>query len=108
MRRLDSIFDLRYGQSLELNALKQVSAPDGVNFVSRAMQNNGVTARVETDAPPANAGEISVALGGNGVLSSFVQPESFVCGRDVMILTARDPKMSLEEKLWWCRCIWEN
>lgn len=109
MRRLDSIFDIRYGQSLELNALKQVSAPDGVNFVSRAMRNNGVTARV---VPPnsnlGKAGEITVALSGNGVLSSFVQPEDFVTGFHVMILTARDPKMSLEEKLWWCRCIWEN
>ena len=93
MRRLDSIFDIRYGQSLELNALKQVSAPDGVNFVSRAMRNNGVTARV---VPPNNnlgkAGEITVALSGNGVLSSFVQPEDFVTGFHVMILTARAPR----------------
>lgn len=108
MRRLDEIFELRYGQSLELNALTQVEAPEGVNFVSRAMGNNGVTARVLTSATPAEAGEISVALGGNGVLSSFVQPEPFVCGRDVMILTAKDSAMSLTEKLWWCRCIWEN
>lgn len=108
MRRLDSIFHLRYGHSLELNALKQVPAPAGVNFVSRAMRNNGVTARVQTDVAPAAAGEISVALGGNGVLSSFVQPEPFVCGRDVMVLTAKDPAMTEVEKLWWCRCIWEN
>lgn len=108
MRRLDDVFDLRYGQSLELNALTQVDAPSGVNFVSRAMGDNGVTARVETSASPAEAGEISVALGGNGVLSSFVQPEPFVCGRDVMILAAKNPSMSLTEKLWWCRCIWEN
>lgn len=108
MRRLDEIFDLRYGHSLELNALKQVEAPAGVNFVSRAMRNNGVTARVHVDADYARPGEISVALGGNGVLSSFVQPEPFVCGRDVMILTAKDESMSLVERLWWCRCIWEN
>lgn len=108
MKRLDEIFNLRYGHSLELNRLQQVEPPDGVNFVSRAMRNNGVTARVLTPAPPANAGEISVALGGNGVLSAFVQPEDFVCGRDVMILTAKHSGMSLAEKLWWCRCIWEN
>lgn len=108
MRRLDDIFVLRYGQSLELNALKQVAAPAGVNFVSRAMRNNGVTARVLTSVEPAEAGCVSVALGGNGVLSSFVQPEPFVCGRDVMILTPKDPEMTLTEKLWWCRCIWEN
>jgi hypothetical protein len=108
MHRLDQLFDLRYGHSLELNALTQVEAPDGVNFVSRAMRNNGVTARVRTSVAPGLTGEITVALGGNGVLSSFVQPEPFVCGRDVMILSPKDPSMSLAEKVWWCRCIWQN
>ncbi|HCG2963721.1 TPA: restriction endonuclease subunit S [Corynebacterium striatum] len=108
MKRLDEIFDLRYGHSLELNRLTQVQAPEGVNFASRAMGNNGITARVLTDATPGRPGEITVALGGNGVLSSFVQPEPFVCGRDVMILTAKDRSMPLETKLWYCACIWEN
>lgn len=108
MRRLDTIFDVRYGHSLELNALTQVEAPDGVNFVSRAMGNNGVTARVAVDVAPASAGTISVALGGNGVLSSFVQPEPFVCGRDVAVLNPKQSSMPLTEKLWWCRVIWEN
>ena len=107
MKRLEELFDLRYGHSLELNALKQVAPPDGVNFVSRARGNNGVTARVLTLEVPGRPGEITVALGGN-VLSSFVQPEPFVCGRDVMILTAKDPNMTTLEKLWWCCCIWEN
>ena len=107
-QRLDSIFDLRYGHSLELNALEQVMPPNGVNFVSRAMGNNGVTARVLVDNEPAKAGEMSVALGGNGVLSTFVQPQPFVCGRDVMILTAKTLSMTLSEKMWWARCIWEN
>lgn len=104
---LDRIFDLRYGHSLELNALTRVEPPDGVNFVSRAMGNNGVTARVLVDVEPAKPGELSVALGG-GVLSTFVQPEPFVCGRDVMILRAKDPSMTVSEKLWWALCIWEN
>nr|WP_223875188.1 restriction endonuclease subunit S [Nanchangia anserum] len=104
---MDDIFDLRYGQSLELNSLTQVDAPDGVNFVSRARGNNGVTARVLPPGDVGRAGEITVALSG-GVLSSFVQPEDFVTGFHVMILTAKDPAMTLVEKLWWCRCIWEN
>jgi hypothetical protein len=107
-QRLDQVFELRYGHSLELNALTRVEAPEGVNFVSRAMGNNGVTARVSVDIEPAEPGELSVALGGNGVLSTFVQPEPFVCGRDVMILKAKNPSMTLPEKLWWARCIWEN
>lgn len=108
MKRLDEFFDLRYGHSLELNALAQVAPPAGVNFVSRAMGNNGVTAHVLTDEKPGQPGEITVALSGNGVLSSFVQPEPFVTGFHVMILTAKDPAMTTVEKLWWCRCIWEN
>lgn len=107
-QRLDAIFALRYGHSFELNGLKQVEAPCGVNFVSRAMGNNGVTARVAVDVTPAQAGELSVALSGNGVLSTFLQPEPFVCGYHVMILTARDPAMTTVEKLWWARCIWSN
>lgn len=108
MRRLDEIFDLRYGHSLELNGLTQVAAPEGVNFVSRAMGRNGVTARVLTTDTPGEPGELTVALSGNGVLSSFVQPEPFVTGFHVMILTAKNPEMTTTEKLWWCRCIWEN
>lgn len=107
-QRLDALFDLRYGHSLELNALTRVEAPAGVNFVSRAMGNNGVTARVESSIKPAAAGEMSVALGGNGVLSTFVQPEPFVCGRDVMILSPKQKNMTLQEKLWWAQCIWAN
>lgn len=106
--KLGDLFDPRYGHSLELNRLRQVEPPAGVNYVSRAMGNNGVTARVDVAAEPAMPGELSVALGGNGVLSTFVQPEPFVCGRDVMILRPRDPDMSLQEKLWWATCIWEN
>lgn len=109
-RRLDSLFDVRYGHSLELNALKRAEAPDGVNFVSRAMGNNGVTARVVTSIAEkdlGHAGELSVALGGNGILSTFLQPEPFVCGRDVAILRAIKP-MTDAEKLYWGRCIWHN
>lgn len=108
MARLDAIFELHYGQSLELNALTKVRRPDGVNFVGRAMGNNGVTARVATNVAPAAAGQISVALGGNGVLSTFLQPEPFVCGRDVMVLVPLDPLMSVPEKMFWARCIWAN
>lgn len=109
-QRLDAIFDLRYGHSLELNALSRAESPEGVNFVSRAMGNNGVTARVfdPTGGGAGSAGELTVALSGNGVLSAFVQPEPFVTGFHVMILTPKEASMTLQERLWWARCIWEN
>jgi hypothetical protein len=101
------MFSLRYGQSLELNGLAKVQPPLGINFVSRSLENNGVTARVLTDAQPGATGELTVALGGS-VLATFVQPEPFVCGRDVMILTAKDPHMPIAQKLWWSQCILAN
>ncbi len=107
MARVDELFEMRYGHSLELNRLKRATAPAGVNFVSRAMKNNGVTARVLTGAKPGVSGELTVALSGNGVLSTYVQPEPFVTGYHVMILTPRQ-SMTLVEKLWWARCIAEN
>lgn len=110
MPKVSDLFEVRYGQSLELNRLTRVERPMGINFVSRAMTNNGVTARVAVDPTWALgvAGEMSVALGGNGVLSTFLQPEPFVCGRDVAILSSKDPNMSTVEKLWWARCILAN
>lgn len=108
MPRVDELFDLRYGHGLSLNGLAQVARPDGVNFVSRAMKNHGVTGRVLTDASPAKAGLLTVALSGNGVLSTFVQPEDFVTGYHVMIMSPRDAEMSLTDKLWWASCILAN
>ena len=108
--RVDQLFDLRYGQSLELVRLKETPAPKGVNFVSRSMFNNGVTARVEVPSNTQDigqAGEITVALGGN-VLSTFVQPEPFITGFHVMILKPKNKEMSLQERLWWASCIWMN
>ncbi len=107
MQRLDSLFDIRYGHSLELNTLTQVAAPEGVNFVSRTSTNNGVAARVITSETPAPAGEITVALSGNP-LAAFVQPEAFVCAFHVAILTPKVADMPLVEKLWWCYVISMN
>jgi len=107
--RVDELFTLRYGHSLELNRLTRVDAPNGVNFVGRSAANNGVTARVAVPSgvDPGLAGELTVALGGS-VLSTFVQPEDFLCGRDGEILTPTDPSMSFGERLWWAHCITQN
>lgn len=102
------LFDVAYGQSLELNRLTQVAAPDGVNFVSRTSRNNGVSARVRVPkgVMPSPAGCLSVALGGSP-LSTFYQPEPFVCGRDVAVLTPKRT-MTVGELLWWAHLIHAN
>jgi hypothetical protein len=106
-----ALFEVRYGHSLEMNRMRPESPPGGVNFVGRAARNNGVTGRVAVPAgvTPGQPGELTVALGGQGgALSTFVQPEPFVCGRDVAILRARDNEMPLPEKIWWARCVSAN
>ena len=110
MPRINDLFTLDYGHSLELNRLEQSTTADAVNFVGRAARNNGVTARVSSipDIKPALAGTISVALGGQGGAGvAFLQPRPYYCGRDVMILTAKKP-MTEQEKLWWVTCITAN
>nr|WP_315466151.1 restriction endonuclease subunit S [uncultured Rhodoferax sp.] len=110
MPKVSDLFTLEYGHSLELNRLFQSIEASAVNFVGRAARNNGVTARVQPipGLPPAPAGTVSVALGGQGGAGvAFLQPNPYYCGRDVMILTPK-LRMNEREKLWWATCISAN
>jgi len=110
MTTVSELFVCEYGHSLELNSLQLSAERDAVNFVGRAARGNGVTARVKPieGLAPANAGSVTVALGGQGGAGvAFLQPFPFYCGRDVMILTAR-AEMTDQEKLWWAICITAN
>jgi hypothetical protein len=104
---VDDLFEVFYGTDLELNRLKKVEI--GINFVSRTEKNNGVSAIVEQlpDVKPLEVGLITVAGGGNSVLSSFIQDKPFYSGRDLFCLRARK-SMSLREKLFYCLCIKAN
>lgn len=110
MPKINDIFTLDYGHSLELNRLEQSTAPNAINFVGRAVRNNGVTARVKPipGLPPSPAGTITVALNGQGGAGvAFLQPFPFYSGFHVMVLTPKDA-MSEQEKLWWVLCITAN
>lgn len=104
--KISDIFEVQYGNSLELNRLKQI--PNGINFVSRTSKNNGVSAKVKkiSGIEPSPAGTITVSLGGS-VLETFIQPEPFYSGYHIYCLT---PKIELtdEEKLFYCSCISAN
>lgn len=106
---VSDLFDVRYGHSLELNRLARAKTGDGVAFVSRKMGDNGISAFVEPipGVEPAPAGDISCALGGNGVLTTHLQEQPFYVGRDVAILR---PKVSLSRAqiLFYCLCIKSN
>lgn len=106
---VSKIFDIRYGHSLELNALKRASASSGIAFVSRQTGENGISAYVAPveGLEPAPAGELSCALSGNGVLTTCLQESPFYTGYHVAILK---PKVDLtrEQLLFYCLCIRAN
>ncbi|MBU2782323.1 hypothetical protein HAP99_03900 [Acidithiobacillus caldus] len=104
--KVSDLFDVSYGHSLELNRLQKNA--DGVNFVSRTANNNGVSARVAPipDIEPMAAGKLTVALGGS-VLETFVQPEPFYTGFHIFCLSPLTP-MTLEQKLYYCMCLRAN
>jgi hypothetical protein len=108
--RVQDIFEIRYGHSLELNRLQLLSkASGGIPFVSRKMGDNGIAAYVAPipGIEPAPAGELSCALSGNGVLSTFYQEQPFYTAFHVACLRPLE-KMSAEELLYYCSCIWQN
>lgn len=110
MRRIDELFDVKYGVNLELNALSKCAKnnKNAVNFVSRATGNNGITAVVEkiANVEPIPAGTLSVAAGGS-VLETYLQAEPYYSGRDLYYLS---PKMQMtdNQKLYYCMCIRAN
>ena len=106
LTKVSNIFEIEYGNSLELNRL--IQSKDGINFVSRTSKNNGISAKVKKipNIIPTPEKTITVALGGS-VLETFLQPEPFYSGYHVFCLT---PKTHLteEEKLFYCACIRAN
>lgn len=109
--RVSDIFDVVYGVNLELNACQETTKDDheAVNFVSRARDNNGVTAYIKpiNGQSPQSEGIITVAGGGSSVLSTFVQIEPFYSGRDLYLLIPKDcyKNISLLVKLFLCKII---
>jgi hypothetical protein len=108
MKTVGELFDIKYGINLELNACEITRDNDGINFVARTAENNGVVAKVKPidGKTPQPAGVLTCASGGS-VLSTFVQTEPFYSGRDLYVLTPQN-NMRLEEKLFYCHCIKMN
>lgn len=107
MKKISDLFYLESGNGLALNKLTH--NPNGIAFVSRTSKNNGVSDFVNSynNIQPFSAGLITVALSGNSVLESFVQPFDFYTGYHIMVLTPIK-EMTLQEKLYYCICIRHN
>ena len=103
MIEVSGLFNLQYGNGLELVSLKR--AEDGVNFISRTSKSNGVSAKVKQlpSLVPFSTGLITVALSANP-LESFLQLSPFYTAFHVMVLTPNVP-MTMEQKLFYCYCI---
>lgn len=75
--------------------------PNGINFVSRQSQNNGVSGQVArmADVSPFPAGTLTVALGGEYLGSTFVQTKPYYTAAHIGILTPKN-EMPLLVKLF--------
>ncbi len=104
---LHKLFEVKYGNSLELVNLEQCSkdTPNSINFVSRTEKNNGISAFVvrNEDIRENPANTISVAVGGS-VLATFLQPQPYYTGFHILVLTPKI-NMSQIELLFYCKCI---
>jgi hypothetical protein len=105
--KISDIFDVKYGNSLELiNMLKCTSKDyNSIPFVSRTENNNGVSAFVEKeiDIEPNQAHTLSVAVGGS-VLSTFYQPLEYYTGFHIFVLIPKE-KLSIIEMLYYAKVI---
>lgn len=106
MIKLSEIFNIKYWVNLELNALNKVDM--WINFVSRTMRNNWVSAIVEKIdwIETINDWTITVSAWWS-VLEAFLQPKNYYSWRDLFYLT---PKIELSEreKIFYCVCIRAN
>ncbi len=108
--KISNIFNLNYGNSLELINLEKCSSTDynSIPFVSRSEKNNGISAfvyeMIDIETNPKHT--LTVALGGS-VLSTFYQPLPFYTGFHVLVLSPKK-KMSVEEMLFYAKCISSN
>jgi hypothetical protein len=104
MKKLNEIFDVAYGNKLDLNKMTLLPLiAGGVNFVGRSSKNLGVSATVAPlqDLLPYEAGGITVALGGSKLLCSFIQERPFYTAQNVAVLLPTCPMPFSEKLFFW-------
>lgn len=87
--KYDDLFDVNIGKSIDLNKLKQ--SKDGINYVGRTEDNNGITAKVvDSGNFKIYAGNcITVPMVGNELKSSY-QTEPFCVSQNIAILQPKN------------------
>ncbi len=103
---LCKIFDIKYGVNLELSNIEQNK--NGIPFVSRTGNNNGVSANVSLiEGVEPNPGNTISVAGGGSVMSSFLQKKPYYSGRDLYYLKPKT-KLTDNEMLYYCMCLRAN
>mgnify|MGYP000865344148 CR=1 FL=1 len=107
MTIISDLFHVYSGSKLDFG--KQELDDEGVNFVSRNSNNNGVVGKVKLQDRMKlyKKGDITVPLGGSYLLSAFVQDEDFVTAQNVAVLRPKK-EMKEIEKWFYCYVLREN
>jgi hypothetical protein len=110
MKRVDELFNVAYGDQLDMNKMVRANKQTGVAFVGRRGNGEGISGFVAaiTGLAPHPAGLLTVALGGSYLLSSFVQQREFYTAQNVAVLTPIDIEMPLPHRLYYAMCIRHN
>ncbi len=107
---VSSLFEVIYGINLELNTCIETTSddPEGIAFVARTADNNGISAYVKKieGKEPQPAETITVA-GGGSVLSTFVQKRPFYSGRDLYLLISKED-ISIKVKMFISTVLFSN
>lgn len=108
--KVSDLFNVKYGINMELNTCIETTYddPEGIAFVARTAENNGVSAYVKRveGKEPQPAETITVA-GGGSVLSTFVQKRPFYSGRDLYLLISKE-EISLKVKMFISTVLFSN
>ena len=108
--KVSDLFNVKYGINMELNTCIETTSddPEGIAFVARTAENNGVSAYVKRIAgkEPQPAETVTVA-GGGSVLSTFVQKRPFYSGRDLYLLIAKED-INLKVKMFISTVLFAN
>lgn len=107
MVKLSDLFYIYTGSKLDFD--KQQLDDNGINFVSRNSNNNGVVGRIIPDENTKifKRGDITVPLGGSYLLSAFVQDEDFVTAQNVDVLRPKKYMTDIQ-KWFYCYVLREN
>ena len=106
--KISDLFYIFSGSKLDFD--KQTEDNEGIIFISRNSNNNGVVAKiiVEPNMKVFEKGDITVTLGGSYLLSCFVQDEPFVTAQNVAVLRAKNESMTDLEKWFYCYALEAN